>query len=71
MKDCSIVVNVPGVSIVSRYERNCIALTGVSKDFDGGSALIERWKKVAVLFLGKWEQHNNPVCGHFSAMGNS
>ncbi|HEY6849392.1 MAG TPA: hypothetical protein VI320_24730 [Terracidiphilus sp.] len=33
------------------------------KSFEGGSALIEQWlkNKDTVLFLGGWEQINNPA----------
>jgi len=33
------------------------------RNFDGGGALIEQWLKGkdTVLFLGVWEQINNPV----------
>lgn len=37
-------------------------MTDMVKNFDGGSALIEQWlrNKDTVLFLGVWEQLNNP-----------
>jgi hypothetical protein len=38
------------------------SLTDMARNFDGGSALIEQWlkNKDTVLFLGGWEQLNNP-----------
>ena len=39
-----------------------ISLTDMVRNFDGGPALIEQWlkNKDTVLFLGVWEQLNNP-----------
>lgn len=58
------VINVKGgdIAIVTREERDYISLTDMVKNFDGGSALIEQWlkNKDTVLFLGVWEQLNNP-----------
>ncbi|MBB4842377.1 hypothetical protein HNP55_000872 [Paucibacter oligotrophus] len=58
------VIKVQGteVSIASRHEQDYISLTDMVKNFDGGSALIEQWlkNKDTVLFLGVWEQLNNP-----------
>jgi len=50
------------VTIVNRHEQDYISLTDMVKHFDGGSALIEQWlkNKDTVLFLGVWEQLNNP-----------
>ncbi|MDP2805053.1 MAG: KilA-N domain-containing protein [Gallionellaceae bacterium] len=50
------------VSIATRHEQDYISLTDMVKNFDGGSALIEQWlkNKDTVLFLGVWEQLNNP-----------
>ncbi|MEI7841623.1 MAG: KilA-N domain-containing protein [Gallionellaceae bacterium] len=50
------------VSIAIRHEQDYISLTDMVKNFDGGSALIEQWlkNKDTVLFLGVWEQLNNP-----------
>ena len=57
-------INVKGteVAIVSHQEQDYIALTDMVKGFEGGSALIEQWlkNKDTVLFLGVWEQLNNP-----------
>ena len=57
-------INVQGtaISILQRNENDYISLTDMVKNFDGGSALIENWlkNKDTVLFLGVWEQINNP-----------
>ena len=62
MKSRSIIVKGTEVSIASRHEQDYIALTDMVKNFDGGGALIEQWlkNKDTVLFLGVWEQLNNP-----------
>jgi len=62
MKSRSIVVKGTEVSIATRHEQDYIALTDMVKNFDGGGALIEQWlkNKDTVLFLGVWEQLNNP-----------
>ena len=58
------VINVKGaeVTIATRHEQDYISLTDMVRNFDGGSALIEQWlkNKDTVLFLGVWEQLNNP-----------
>jgi hypothetical protein len=58
------IINVKGaeVTIATRYEQDFISLTDMVRNFDGGSALIEQWlkNKDTVLFLGVWEQLNNP-----------
>ncbi len=58
------VISVKGsdIAIVTRAEQDYISLTDMVKNFDGGSALIEQWlkNKDTVLFLGVWEQLNNP-----------
>jgi hypothetical protein len=62
MKNRSITVQGTEVGITSRHEQDYISLTDMVKNFDGGSALIEQWLKAkdTVLFLGVWEQINNP-----------
>src|SRR4030067_2761462 len=62
MKNRSITLKGAEVSIASRHEQDYIALTDMVKNFDGGGALIEQWlkNKDTVLFLGVWEQLNNP-----------
>ena len=58
------IINVKGsaVTVATRHEQDYISLTDMVKHFDGGSALIEQWlkNKDTVLFLGVWEQLNNP-----------
>jgi hypothetical protein len=58
------VISVRGtdVTIATRHEQDYISLTDMVRNFDGGSALIEQWlkNKDTVLFLGVWEQLNNP-----------
>ncbi|MCK9201593.1 MAG: KilA-N domain-containing protein [Gallionella sp.] len=62
MKSRIITVQGADVSIVTRHEQDYISLTDMVRNFDGGSALIEQWlkNKDTVLFLGVWEQLNNP-----------
>jgi hypothetical protein len=50
------------VAIATHLDQDYISLTDMVKRFDGGSALIEQWlkNKDTVLFLGVWEQLNNP-----------
>ncbi|MBU6429387.1 MAG: KilA-N domain-containing protein [Cyanobacteria bacterium REEB65] len=50
------------MGVVSREGGDYISLTDMVKNFDGGGALIEQWlkNKDTVLFLGVWEQLNNP-----------
>ncbi|MDO8813341.1 MAG: KilA-N domain-containing protein [Gallionella sp.] len=58
------IINVKGaeVTVATRHEQDYISLTDMVKNFDGGSALIEQWlkNKDTVLFIGVWEQLNNP-----------
>jgi KilA-N domain len=62
MKNRVITVQGAEVSISTRHEQDYISLTDMVSHFDGGSALIEQWlkNKDTVLFLGVWEQLNNP-----------
>jgi KilA-N domain len=62
MKNRVITVQGAEVSISTRHEQDYISLTNMVSHFDGGSALIEQWlkNKDTVLFLGVWEQLNNP-----------
>ncbi len=57
-------INVQGttITILNQNENDFISLTDMVKNFDGGSSLIENWlkNKDTVLFLGVWEQINNP-----------
>ena len=62
MKNRIITVQGAEVGITTRHEQDYISLTDMVKSFEGGSALIEQWlkNKDTVLFLGVWEQINNP-----------
>ncbi|QEK52475.1 KilA-N domain-containing protein [Pedobacter aquae] len=63
-KQKKVVINVQGtaIGILSQQEQDFISLTDMVKNFDGGSVLIENWlkNKDTILFLGVWEQINNP-----------
>ena len=61
-KKSTIKVQGTAITIISHKEDDFISLTDMVKNFDGGSALIEQWlkNKDTVLFLGIWEQINNP-----------
>ena len=63
MKNRVITVQGAEVTISTRNEQDYISLTDMVSRFDGGSALIEQWlkNKDTVLFLGVWEQLNNPT----------
>jgi hypothetical protein len=62
-KSSSIVVKGTVVSVSTRNEQDYISLSDMVRNFDGQGALIEQWLKTkdTVLFLGVWEQLNNPV----------
>ena len=62
MKSRVISVQGTDVTIATRHEQDYISLTDMVRNFDGGGALIEQWlkNKDTVLFLGVWEQLNNP-----------
>lgn len=62
-KQSSITVQGTAITILSQHEGDYISLTDMVKHFDGGGALIEQWlkNKDTVLFLGVWEQLNNPA----------
>lgn len=61
-KKSTIDVQGTAVTVLSQKQDDYISLTDMVKNFDGGSALIEQWlkNKDTVLFLGVWEQINNP-----------
>ena len=63
MKNRTITVQGAEVTISTRNEQDYISLTDMVSRFDGGSALIEQWlkNKDTILFLGVWEQLNNPA----------
>jgi hypothetical protein len=62
MKNRTITVQGAEVTVSTRNEQDYISLTDMVSRFDGGSALIEQWlkNKDTILFLGVWEQLNNP-----------
>jgi len=61
-KSRSIVVKGTTVTVTRRNEQDYISLSDMVRNFDGQGALIEQWLKAkdTVLFLGVWEQLNNP-----------
>lgn len=61
-KRSTIEVQGASISILSQPSGDYISLTDMVRTFDGGGALIEQWlkNKDTVLFLGVWEQINNP-----------
>ena len=61
-KNRSIQVQGADITITRKHDEDYISLTDMVKNFDGGNALIEQWlkNKDTVLFLGIWEQLNNP-----------
>jgi KilA-N domain len=63
LKNRIITVQSNPVTISTRHEQDYISLTDMVRNFEGGTALIEQWlkNKDTVLFLGVWEQLNNPV----------
>jgi hypothetical protein len=50
------------ITVIAKEHGDYISLTDMVRNFEGGSALIEQWlkNKDTVLFLGVWEQINNP-----------
>ena len=50
------------ITVLQDGKDDFISLTDMVRNFDGGPALIEQWlkNKDTVLFLGVWEQLNNP-----------
>lgn len=62
MPNRTITVQDSVVTISTHLDQDYISLTDMVRNFDGGSALIEQWlkNKDTVLFLGVWEQLNNP-----------
>lgn len=62
MKNRTITVKGTEVTVTTRHEQDYISLTDMVRNFEGQGALIEQWlkNKDTVLFLGVWEQLNNP-----------
>jgi KilA-N domain len=58
------VIEVQGaaITVIAKEHGDYISLTDMVRNFGGGGALIEQWlkNKDTVLFLGVWEQINNP-----------
>lgn len=73
-KSRSIVVKGTVVSVATRNEQDYISLSDMVRNFEGQGALIEQWLKTkdTVLFLGVWEQLNNPAFNslEFEGIGN-
>src|SRR3989304_2643275 len=61
-KKRTIEVQGTSIAILPQPGGDYISLTDMVRNFDGGGALIEQWlkSKDTVLFLGVWEQINNP-----------
>ncbi|HEY2581750.1 MAG TPA: KilA-N domain-containing protein [Mucilaginibacter sp.] len=61
-KNKTITVKGTDITIINKNNDDFISLTDMVKNFDGGGALIESWlkNKDTILFLGIWEQINNP-----------
>lgn len=63
-KPTNATINVRGteITVIHHEDDDFISLTDMVRNFDGGPALIEQWlkNKDTVLFLGVWEQLNNP-----------
>jgi hypothetical protein len=61
-KSSTIEVQGTAITILAKEHGDYISLTDMVRNFDGGGALIEQWlkNKDTVLFLGVWEQINNP-----------
>lgn len=64
-KDKKTTINVQGtaIAILSKKDDDYISLTDMVRNFEGSGALIEQWlkNKDTVMFLGVWEQINNPT----------
>ncbi|XHR28909.1 MAG: KilA-N domain-containing protein [Chthoniobacteraceae bacterium] len=62
LKKATIEVQGTPIAIVSKGREDYISLTDMVRHFEGAGALIEQWlkNKDTVLFLGVWEQLNNP-----------
>ena len=73
-KKSTVTVQGTSITVVSRKEEDYISLTDMVKNFEGGTALIKQWlrNKDTVLFLGVWEQINNPDfnCLEFETIKN-
>ena len=61
-KPATIEVQGTAITVIAKEHGDYISLTDMVRNFEGGGALIEQWlkNKDTVLFLGVWEQINNP-----------
>ena len=61
-KKATIEVQGTPIAVVTKGQEDYISLTDMVRNFEGTGALIEQWlkNKDTVLFLGVWEQLNNP-----------
>lgn len=62
LKNQKIIVKGSEITIIKYYNDDYISLTDMVRNFEGGSALIEKWlrNKNTIEFIGIWEQINNP-----------
>lgn len=62
VKTAIIKVNNTSIGVTSYNDNDFICLTDMTKNFEGGSKLIEKWmnNKNTIEFLGVWEKLNNP-----------
>jgi len=61
-KTATIEVQGTAITVLAKEHGDYISLTDMVRNFEGEGALIEQWlkNKDTVLFLGVWEQINNP-----------
>ena len=61
-KSSTIEVQGTAITVLAKEHGDYISLTDMVRNFEGEGALIEQWLKTkdTVLFLGVWEQINNP-----------
>jgi hypothetical protein len=61
-KSMTIVVQGSTINLRTETLGDCISLTDMTRNFEGGGALIEQWlkNKDTILFLGVWERIHNP-----------
>ena len=61
-KSSTIEVQGTAITVLAKEHGDYISLTDMVRNFEGEGALIEQWlkNKDTVLFLGVWEQINNP-----------
>jgi hypothetical protein len=61
-KNKTIIVKGSEITILTAHNADYISLTDMTKSFEDGLALIEKWfrNKNTIEFMGIWEQLNNP-----------